>query len=69
MIRVFRPFVLIMMDFCGFLQGKSSEVAWIPEIPYTMHPAKQVSKTNFATESAPLAPSFLRVFPCLYQSQ
>ena len=26
-IRVFRPFVLIMMDFCGFLQGKSSEFA------------------------------------------
>ena len=26
-IRVFRPFVLIMMDFCGFFQGKSSEFA------------------------------------------
>ena len=40
-IRVFRPFVLIMMDFCGFFQGKSSEFAWIPEIPYTMHPLKK----------------------------
>ena len=36
-IRVFRPFVRIMIDFCGFFQGKSSEFAWIPEIPYTMH--------------------------------
>ena len=26
-IRMFRPFVLIMMDFCGFFQGKSSEFA------------------------------------------
>ena len=26
-IRVFQPFVLIMMDFCGFFQGKSSEFA------------------------------------------
>ena len=30
-----------MMDFCGFLQGKSSEFAWILEIPYTMHPLKE----------------------------
>ena len=30
-----------MMDFCGFFQGKSSEFAWIPEIPYTMHPLKK----------------------------
>ena len=31
----------IMMDFCGFFQGKSSEFAWIPEIPYTMHLLKK----------------------------
>ena len=31
----------IMMDFCGFFQGKSSEFAWLPEIPYTMHPLKK----------------------------
>ena len=40
-IRVFRPFVLIVMDFCGFFQGKSSEFVWIPEILYTMHPQKK----------------------------
>ena len=33
-----------MMDFCGFFQGKSSEFAWIPEIPYTMHPLKKSPK-------------------------
>ena len=31
------------MDFCGFFQGKSSEFAWTPEIPYTMHPLKKKS--------------------------
>ena len=31
----------IMMDFCGVFQGKSSEFAWVPEIPYTMHPLKK----------------------------
>ena len=30
-----------MMDFCLFFQGMSSEFAWIPEIPYTMHPLKK----------------------------
>ena len=30
-----------MMDFCRFFQGKSSEFAWIPEIPYTMHPLEK----------------------------
>ena len=39
-----------MMDFCGFFQEKSSEFAWIPEIPYTMHPAKKVSN-NYMTDS------------------
>ena len=47
MIRVFRPFVLIMTDFCGFFQGKSSEFAWIPEVPYTMHPVKKSSKKSY----------------------
>ena len=31
----------IMMDFCGFFQGESSEFARLPEIPYTMHPLKK----------------------------
>ena len=41
-IRVFRPFVPEL--WCGFLwvffQRKSSEFAWIPEIPYTQGPLK-----------------------------
>ena len=34
----------IMMDLCGSFQGKSSEVAWSPEIPDTMHPVKKSPK-------------------------
>ena len=47
----------IMMDFCGFFQGKSSEFAWVPEIPYTMHlletSPKNVSVNVIETHSFP----------------
>ena len=41
------------MDFCGFFQGKSSEFACIPEIPYAMHPLKKspIMKSNAAWAS------------------
>ena len=52
----------IMMDFCLFSQGMSSEFAWISEIPYTMHPLTKVSNkiTNFARNS--LKTSFFESF-------
>ena len=53
-IRVFRPFVLTMMDFCGFFQGKSSEFAWIPDIPYTM----QFLRSIVGGRAQTLAPTF-----------
>ena len=41
--QVFRPFVRIKMNFCGFFQGMSSEFAWLSQNPYTMHPVKKSS--------------------------
>ena len=46
--------MLIMMDFCGFFQGKSSEFARSPEIPYTMHPLKK--SPNLQKSPSPLGP-------------
>ena len=62
----FRPFVLIMMDFCGFFQGKSSELAmhnadflqrkWFPQffsvIAVMAHPVLQHRHVNFLTSRA-----------------
>ena len=48
-----------MMDFCGFSQGKSSDLTWIPEIPYTMHPLKKSPiVTWFGTPSKPIVVAF-----------
>ena len=39
-----------MMDFCLFFQGMSSEFAWSPEIPYTMHPLKKFPIEVYSNE-------------------
>ena len=53
------PNTRIMMDFCGFFQGRSSEFAWIAGIPYTMHPVKNLqSCISIAYSIFPLCLSF-----------